>query len=155
MRQNHPMASSADDEEFGWDPARRAGDLDDVPSFSIEGAMFEEEATPPEILAIGPPPQDAAAIQKWQYQMLSTMAWLVMNDTRLPMERRQKKFADLSQAAARHYPEAARWDLSQKIQKDAEDTAGRKRAKAAARLERAPAAGGAKVIPIRKDAAVE
>lgn len=116
--------------------------------------MFGEEPEPPapELLALGAPPTDAAAIQKWHYQALSTMAWLVMKDEKLSNETRMKRFGALTLAAARHYPEAAKYDLAQAIARDAESTAGRKRAKAAAKLEKRAAAGGAKVIPIRRDA---
>jgi hypothetical protein len=115
---------------------------------------FGGDPEPPaaELLALGAPPADAAAIQKWHYQALSMMAWLVLKDETLSNETRMKRFGALTLAAARHYPEAAKYDLAQQISKDAADTAGRKRAKAAAKLERRSAAGGAKVIPIRRDA---
>ena len=113
----------------------------------------EEPCEPaPELVALGLPPEDSAGIQKWHYQALSTMAALVLRSNKISDETRMKRFGALTLAAARHYPEAAKWDLAQKIARDAEDAAGRKRAKAAARLEKRPAAGGAKVIPIRRDA---
>jgi hypothetical protein len=115
---------------------------------------FGEDPEPPapELLALGDPPDDAAGIQKWHYRALSMMAALVLRDDKISNETRMKRFGALTLAAARHYPEAAKYDLAQQISKDAADTAGRKRAKAAARLEKRSAAGGAKVIPIRRDA---
>lgn len=138
-----PRKAAPEDAGFGYDPP--------VPPAPI---MFGEEPEPPapELLALGAPPADAAAIQKWHYQALSTMAWLVMKDEKLSNETRMKRFGALTLAAARHYPEAAKYDLAQAIARDAESTAGRKRAKAAAKLEKRAAAGGAKVIPIRRDA---
>ena len=106
----------------------------------------------PEILALGPPPSDAAGIQKWNYQLLSTRAWLVAQTPGISDAERDKRVMQLTQAAARHFPTAAKFDLNESIKRDAEAIAGKKRAKAAAKLEQAPKAGVAKVIPIRRDA---
>lgn len=122
-------------------------EIADVPVFAEPGAPPH-----PELVALGLPPDDAAGIQKWHYRALSTMAALVLRQENLSEEARLKRFTALTQAAARHYPEAAKYDLSQQIARDAEEIAGRKRAKAAAKLEPAPPAHGAKVIPIRPDA---
>lgn len=127
------------------------GGPEDVPAFEVGRFGETPEPPAPELLALGAPPADAAAIQKWHYQALSTMAWLVLKDENLSSETRMKRFGALTLAAARHYPEAAKYDLAQQISRDAMDTASRRRAKAAARLERR-SAGGAKVIPIRRDA---
>lgn len=107
-------------------------------------------APAPELVELGLPPEDAAGIQKWNYRVLSTMAALVLRSDKISDETRMKRVAQLTMAAARHYPEAAKFDLAQRIAADAAEVAGKKRAKAAAKLERAPAAGGAKVIPIRR-----
>lgn len=118
-------------------------------SLTVEAAA---EETPPELLALGLPPADAAGIQKWNYQVLSTMAALELRNTKISAEDRMRRVAKLTTAASRHYPEAAKYDLAKKIDDDNETLTTRKRAKAAAELERRPAAGGAKVIPIRRDA---
>lgn len=113
--------------------------------------MGEQPTEPdPELLALGLPPADASGIQKWNYQVLSTMAALVLRSNKIGDETRMKRVAALTMAAARHYPEAAKWDLAQKIAADAAEVMGRRKAKAAAQMERRPAAGGAKVIPIRR-----
>lgn len=115
------------------------------------GAFGDEPSEPaPELLALGLPPADAAGIQKWHYQALSTMAALVLRSDKISDEQRMKRFGALTLAAARHYPEAAKYDLAQQIAKDAAEVLGKKRAKAAAKLEKAPAAGVAKIIPIRR-----
>ena len=158
MRGGARRKQPPDDAGFGWDPT---GDspvetVDGVPPMPVIEAVFAEQPSEPapELLALGLPPSDAAGIQKWHYQALSTMAALVLRSNTISEEQRMKRFGALTQAAARHYPEAAKYDLAQQIARDAADVLGRKRAKAAAKLEKAPAAGGAKVIPIRRDAEV-
>lgn len=111
----------------------------------------DAEEPPPELVALGPPPADAAGMQKWNYQVLSTMIALTVKDTTISNETRAKRIVQLTAAAAKHYPEAARYDLDQRIRQDSEHLAGKKRARAAAQMERRPPAGGAKVIPIRSD----
>lgn len=105
----------------------------------------------PELLALGLPPEDAAGIEKWNYRALSTMAALVLQDKTISEETRLKRFVALTSAARLHHPTAEKKDLADKIRKDAEEIAGRKRAKAAAKLERRTPSDGAKVIPIRRD----
>lgn len=141
-----------EDAGFGWDPSEE-DEASVVPSLEVPAFVSEEPSPPPEeLLALGLPPEDAAGIQKWHYRALSTMAALVLRSDKISDEQRMKRFGALTLAAARHYPDAAKYDLAQQIAKDAAEVLGRKRAKAAAKLERAPAAGGAKVIPIRRDA---
>lgn len=111
--------------------------------------------TPPEIIALGLPPEDAPGIQKWNYAMSSTLAALALRDETVPLDVRTKRFLAASLAASRHYPEAARYDLAQKIEADAAALVGRKKAKAAAKLETRPPAGAAKVIPTRPGDAQE
>ncbi len=105
----------------------------------------------PELLALGLPPDDAAGIEKWNYRALSTMAALVLRDKTISEEVRLKRFVALTSAARLHHPTAEKADLAAKIKRDADDVAGRKRAKAAAKLEKRIPAAGAKVIPIRRD----
>lgn len=133
------------DEIFGGLPEE---DASEVP------AMFGEqpEEPPPELVALGPPPPDAIAMRKWNYQLISTMIALTVKDTTISNETRAKRIVQLSAAAAKHYDDAARYDLDQRIKRDSEEMAGKKRARAAAQMERRPPAGGAKVIPIRSDA---
>lgn len=143
-----------EDAGFGWDPSE-GDESASVPALEVPVFVAEEPSPPPEeLLALGLPPEDAAGIQKWHYRALSTMAALVLRSDKISDEQRMKRFGALTLAAARHYPDAAKYDLAQQIAKDAADVLGRKRAKAAAKLERAPAAGVAKVIPIRRDAEV-
>lgn len=141
--------ASAPDAEFGWDPP--AGEVPPVEILPPEAVEPVSEPAP-ELIALGLPPEDAAGIQKWNYRVLSTMAALALRSTGISEETRMKRVAALTLAAARHYPEAAKYDLNEAIRRDAEATAGRKRAKAAAKLERRSVASGAKVIPIRRDA---
>lgn len=130
------------DEEFGWRPA-----LEDIPPLLIGDQPCKP---PPELVAIGPPPADATGIQRWNYQLLSTMAYLAVLDETISNETRMKRAAALTAAAARHYPEAARADLRDALVKAKEEMAGRKRARAGAVVEPSVPAGGAKVIPIRR-----
>lgn len=138
-----PSAPPQEDEDDGFGgPA--------VPEFRSE--VDVPEGPPPEILALGPPPADASGIQKWNYQLLSTMAYLAAKDPTLTAAERLSRVAKLTQAAARHYPEAAKFDLAQKIADDNQAIASKKMAKAQARAEKRGPAGVAKVIPIRRDA---
>lgn len=143
-RRGQPPPTPAD-EIFGGLPE---DDASEVP------AMFGEqsEEPPAELVALGPPPSDAIAMRKWNYQVLSTMIALTVKDTTISNETRAKRIVQLSAAAAKHYDDAARYDLDQRIKRDSEEMAGKKRARAAAQMERRPPAGGAKVIPIRSDA---
>jgi hypothetical protein len=137
------------DEIFGGLPDEpEPEDLSEVP------AMFgdQPEDPPPELVALGPPPADATALQKWNYEVISTMIAITLKDRTISNQTRAKQIIQLSAAAAKHYPEAAKYDLDQRIARDAEEMAGKKRARAAAKMERRPPAGGAKVIPIRSDA---
>lgn len=139
----------ADDEIFGGLPDDpEPSDASEVPAMVGD----QPEAPPPELEALGPPPEDAAGIQKWNYRVISTMIALTVNDRTISNETRMKRVAQLAAAAAKHYPEAAKYDLDQRIKADAEAVAGKKRARAAAQMERRPPAGGAKVIPIQSDA---
>lgn len=133
------------DEIFGGLPE---DDASEVPAMVGDHA----EPPPPELVALGDPPADAIAMRKWNYQVLSTMIALTVKDTTISNETRAKRIVQLSAAAAKHYDDAARYDLDQRIKKDADEMAGKKRARAAAQMERRPPAGGAKVIPIRSDA---
>lgn len=112
----------------------------------------QPEDPPPELEALGPPPKDAVALQKWNYEVLSTMIAIAMKDRTISNQARAKQIIQLSAAAAKHYPEASRFDLAQRLDREAEEMAGKKRARAAAKMERRPPAGAAKVIPIRSDA---
>ncbi len=134
-------------EEFGWEEPVPTVDVRE-----LEGPAGEIQPPDPEIVALGPPPADASGIQKWNYQMLSIMAYKAAIDPTLTNEQRMKRAAQLTAAAARHYPEAAKYDLANRIAVDNEAIASRKRARAMAKLERCPPAGAAKVIPIRRDA---
>lgn len=129
------------DDEFGYDG----------PEHEVAPDPSDQVTPPaPEILALGPMPEDAAAIQKWNYRLLSTMAALAARDASLSPGERERRVMKLTQAAARHYPEAARYDLSQKIERDAEQRGGKnQRARAAAQAEPVRPAGSAKVVPIR------
>jgi hypothetical protein len=137
------------DEIFGGLPDAEPDDSGEVPPMVFGD---QPEAPPPELEALGPPPEDAAGIQKWNYRVISTMIALTVRDRNISNETRMKRVAQLSAAAAKHYPEAAKYDLDQRISRDAEELAGKKRARAAAKMERRPPAGGAKVIPLRPDA---
>lgn len=168
MVHNHRMPrgrrpKAPEDADFGWDPPtvrnqytrehfEREPEIPALETLPV-GSLDEVSPPAPELLALGPPPEDAAGIQKWHYRALSMMAFLVLKNENLTDEQRLKRFSQLTQAAAKHYPAAAQYDLSEQIRKDAEAVAGRKRAKAAAKLEPVEsAAGSAKVIPLRRDA---
>lgn len=135
-----------EDEGFGFD----AGEIPPMMMPIAESGPITEPAA--EILALGPPPADAAGIQKWNYQLLSTRAWLVAQTPGLTDADRDKRVMQLTQAAARHFPMAAKHDLNESIKRDAEAIAGRKRAKAAGKADKAIPSGSAKIIPIRRDA---
>lgn len=141
-----------EDEGFGFDPDVPQLDMG-IPALEMPSRDPGPVTEPaPEILALGPPPADAAGIQKWNYQLLSTRAWLVAQTPGLTDADRDKRVMQLTQAAARHFPMAAKHDLNESIKRDAEAIAGKKRAKAAGKVDRAIPSGSAKIIPIRRDA---
>lgn len=143
---------TVEDDGFGFDPDIPPLDMG-IPALEMpvrDSGPVTEPA--PEILALGPPPADAAGIQKWNYQLLSTRAWLVAQTPGLTDADRDKRVMQLAQAAARHFPTAAKFDLNESIKRDAEAMAGKKRAKAAGKVDKAIPAGTAKIIPIRRDA---
>lgn len=140
---------ASEDAGFGYAPPRVPLLGDDVPPVP---EMPQVSSKPPAaLIALGPPPLDAAGIQKWNYQALTIMAWDVMQDETISQETRMKRSSALLTAASKHYPEAARFDLGQKIAADKAERDDRKaRNKAGAKMEPRPSAGGAKVIPIRQ-----
>lgn len=130
------------------------GGVDEDPPGEVPAMPLGEqpEAPPQELVDLGPPPTDSLALRKWNYQLLSTMIALTVKDPTISNATRAQRIIKLSAAAAKHHDDAARYDLDQRIKADAEAIAGKKRARAAAQMERRPPAGGAKVIPIRSDA---
>jgi hypothetical protein len=130
-----------DGDEWGMAPMPPAPPID-APSQPSAG-----------IKELGPPPESDAARASWLYRLLTTQAYEVAIDPNISEATRRKEVRVIAGAAAKHYPDAARFELAQKIDADKAELETRKRAKAAAKLERLPAAGGAaKVIPIRGDA---
>lgn len=136
-----------DDEIFGGVPD--PDDADEVPALSFGD---QPEDPPPELLALGAPPEDTMGARKWQHRMYMVLIGLTLKDPKISNEKRTKRLIELNTAAAKIQDDAARYDLDRKIAADAEELAGKKRARAAAKMERRPPAGGAKVIPLRPDA---
>ena len=134
-----PPKAPPDTEGFGFAPT----DREPAP------AAAAPIPTPQEILDLGLPPEDASGIEKYNYRMLSTLAALALRDTNLSFDKRMALYIKATTAAARHFPTAVKHDLAEKIRADAAALEGRKKAKAAAQLETRPAAGAAKIIPIR------
>lgn len=112
----------------------------------------QPEDPPPELVALGSPPEDTMAARKWQHRMYMVMIALTLRDPTISNEKRMKRLIELNTAATKVQDDAARHDLDRKISADAEAIEGKKRARAAAKMERRPPAGGAKVIPLRPDA---
>src|SRR5678815_2486040 len=110
---NHPMPrgrkknTPPPDEIFGGLPDEPEPDDAEVPAMSFGD---QPEAPPPELEALGPPPADAVALQKWHYQVLSTLVALTLKDTTSSNQTRAKRIVQLTAAAAKHYPEAAKYD---------------------------------------------
>lgn len=127
----------------------------EIPSLSdgsVAAFAAEQPSEPPaELMAIGAPPQKAAALQLWGYQMLNALAWDLARDPKISAETRRRRLPAMLAAAAKLYPDAARFENAESARAAAEVLEGKKRARAAAKLERRPAAGGAKVIPIRRE----
>lgn len=109
------------------------------------------EPPPDELLRLGPPPDDAIAQAAWMRRALLAQAYIVMRDARLSQDQRSKEIRSLFSDAAKHFTDAARYDVKQLIDQHRRIVEERKRAKASAKTERRPAPGGAKVIPIRRD----
>jgi hypothetical protein len=136
-------SSLPDDAGFG-------GELS-IPAFDLSDPADKPSKPSAALIALGAPPADAAGIEKWNYQVLSTMAYEVMISETISDATRQKRVSALLSSAAKHYPDAAKYDLAQQIKRDDDRMNDKKRARAAAKPEARPAAGGAKVIPIRSD----
>lgn len=112
----------------------------------------EQPSPPPAVLvALGAPPESARAGQAWAYRVLQMQAHEAMLDTSISQATRRKEVRVILAAAAHHYPDAARAELAGLIDDDRRQLEDRRRAKAKAKLEALPPAGGAKVIPIRGD----
>ena len=116
------------------------------------GGAEREPGPPPDLmLRLGPPPESDAARASWSYRLATDAAWYAASRPGISDVERFKMVNQALATAAKHYPDAARFELAQKIDAANAELENRKRARAAARLERLPAAGEAKVIPIRGD----
>lgn len=89
---------------------------------------------------------------KWAYQMHLRLAHFAFNDPNLSQEAREKRVTKLLQGAARHMTDAMRYDVAQTIERERQAIEAKKRGRAAALGEKAPAAPlTAKVIPLRRN----
>jgi hypothetical protein len=115
---------------------------------------YREVAAPPpaSMVDLGAPPDDAMAAERWAHQLLMRQAHDAMMDASMSQERRRKEVRVILAAAAKHMNDAMRYDVAQIIARDKAETENRKRAKAAAKLQKVGAPRpGAKIIPIRRD----
>lgn len=101
--------------------------------------------------ALGPPPSDAMEAAKWAHRLLMLQAYETLVDAGLSEPVRRKEIRTIMRDAAKHLTDAARYDIKVLILKQRAELEDRKRHKAAAKLEKRPPPGAAKVIPIRRD----
>lgn len=141
-----PPPSEPPEEDWGEDPEEDLLPMPPPPTRSAESPS----APPESLVANGPPPDNAAAMQAWGYRALNLQAHEAMMDSSISQATRRKEVRTILAAAARLYPDAARYELAELIKRDERELGERKRARAAAKLEARPNAGGAKVIPLRR-----
>lgn len=122
---------------------------EEVPAFVP--VALEQPSEPSEALkSLGDPPADARGGQAWAYKALMIQAREVMVDNTISEATRRKEVRTILAAAARHYPDAVKFDDAEAVRRADERVSKRKRGRAAAKLEERPSAGAAKVIPIRR-----
>lgn len=153
-RRGKPPETTPDpgDFEFGYDPEPDSEDDLERPPPPPPRTIAEKPAPPPaSMLALGPPPADAMEAAKWAHRMLTLQAYETMLDLGLSETARRKEVRTILRDASKHLTDAARWDIKQMILKQRAELEDRKRHKAAAKLDKRPPPGDAKVIPIRRD----
>lgn len=149
-RRKQQTTSAPDPAVDDWGSESEDDDeVDDLPPPPIAPPADAGEEPPDTVKALGAPPVDARGGQKWSYNLLLAQAADAANDAKISRAQQRKETRVILAAAAKHYPDAARFDNAEASRAAAEQLEGRKRARARAQLEARPAAGGAKVIPIR------
>lgn len=145
-----PDTVDPDGDVWGAEPD---GDPDPagLPPLPITAAVGDPPSEPPESLrALGAPPDSARDAQTWGFRVLMLQAHEAAMDPTISSSTRRKEVRVILAAAAKLYPDAARAEVASTIDEDRRQLLARQRAKAHAKLEARPPAGGAKVIAIRR-----
>jgi hypothetical protein len=109
----------------------------------------QPSAPPPGLIELGDPPSDSLAAQAWLHRAMIVSAHDAMNDSTISASTRRRELRTIATAAEKLMPDARRYEAEQLIKRDAAEIESRRKARARAAAERRPAAGGARVIPIR------
>lgn len=149
-RKKQPSSQPDEDDEWGYAPPDVAS-LPPLPVLPPYHTGDQPSAPPESLVANGPPPASARGAQSWGFRALMLQAHEAMLDTTISQATRRKEVRTILAAASKLYPDAARAEVADTIEEDRRQLTDRKRAKAKAKLETRPLAGGAKVIPIRGD----
>lgn len=100
------------------------------------------------LAALGPPPSDTLAAEKWAHSVLMRQAYETMMSS-LPETVRRREVRTILRDAKGHVTDAARYDYMRMVEADKAELEARKRGRAAAesvRVAAPPAA--AKIIPL-------
>lgn len=138
------VAPEDDELEDGEDPG-------DPPPMPAE--LSEPPAAPSdELVALGPPPKDTLAAEKWAHSVLMQQAYEVMKSDKISETVRRKEVRTILRDAKGHVTDAARYDFMKMVERDKKDIENRKRGRAAATpVPATPPPAGALIIPIRRD----
>ena len=143
-------AEAPQEESWGADPSKPDADrLPDPPPMPGE----KVQPAPDGVLAVGPPPGDAAGDRAWAHKVLMAYAHETLLDKDMTQTQRMSKFVKILGVAHKYYPDAAKHDLAEVIKGERLEREGKRANQANAKSERrrAPPAS-AKVIPIRGEA---
>lgn len=100
------------------------------------------------LAALGPPPKDTLAAEKWAHNVLMLQAYETMM-SELPETVRRREVRTILRDARGHVTDAARYDYMKLVESDRAEIENRKRARAAAEASPVgPPPEGAKIIPL-------
>lgn len=144
---DHDDETDVDDlGDWGYDPEEDAAGPGAPPPLPVEA----EPSTPPSasLQALGPPPDDTLAAEKWAHSILMRQAYECMMSNMQDSQRRREVRTILRDAKG-HVTDAARYDYMRMVQADREEMEAHKRGRAAAAAEPVgPPPAGAKIIPL-------
>ncbi len=126
-----------------------------------DDAIFEDDFDPDppcppsrQMMDLGEPPEDPEKAMQWMFRAQTIALREAMVDPKLSARGRRREMRTIAAAASRLYPDSARARVADRIQKDRDELAAKRRNRAAAALEQRPKLGtSAGVIPFRHAAA--
>ena len=122
------------------------------PPPDMRGPVEKPAPPPASAVELGAPPSDTVQASHWAFQLQMRLAYDAMMDPNLTPAQRRKEVRVTLAGAAKHQMDALRYETLVAIQADKEEIERKRRGKASAKLEAAPAAPpGAKIIPMRRN----